>query len=179
MKKKIIIGVSGGIACYKTADLVSKLVQNNFDVNVCMTPSSEKFITALTFNALTGNETYTQNTLLDSQNTYYPHLYPATSADIFILIPATANIIGKIANGLVDDPVSSTSLSLNKECKKFFCPAMNNEMWDQKIVQNNCSKLNDLGWIQIGPDNGNLACGNIGKGRLSEIEEILKIILSL
>ena len=106
-------------------------------------------------------------------------MWPATSADIFILIPATANIIGKIANGLADDPVSSTSLSLKKECKKFFCPAMNNEMWDQKIVQNNCSKLNDLGWIQIGPDNGNLACGNIGNGRLSEIEEILKIILSL
>ena len=118
-KKKIIIGVSGGIASYKSADLASKLVQHGMDVNVCMTPNSEKFITPLTFSAITGKETYTDKTIIDEKNTYYPHLYPAIYADVFILIPATANVIGKIANGLADDPVTNTSISLKRECKIF------------------------------------------------------------
>jgi len=179
MKKKIIIGVSGGIASYKSADLASKLVQYGMDVNVCMTPNSEKFITPLTFSAITGKETYIDKTIIDEKNTYYPHLYPAIHADIFILIPATANIIGKIANGLADDPVTNTSISLKKECERFFCPAMNNEMWEQGIVQENCVKLKSFGWTQIGPDIGNLACGNTGIGRLSDISKIFEMIINI
>jgi len=179
MKKKIIIGISGGIACYKSADLTSKLVQYGMDVDVCMTPNSEKFITSLTLSAITGKEAYTDKSIIDSQNTFYPHLYPAIYADIFVLVPATANIIGKIANGLADDPVTNTSISLKKECKKIFCPAMNNEMWEQNIVQENCLKLKNLGWIQIGPEIGNLACGNIGTGRLSDISKIFETIVNI
>ena len=96
-----------------------------------------------------------------------------------LICPATANIISKICYGHGDDPVSSSALSLKPNCRRIFCPAMNNEMWEQGIVQENCVKLKSFGWTQIGPDIGNLACGNTGIGRLSDISKIFETIINI
>ena len=106
----------------------------------------------------------------------YPHLYPATEADVFIVLPATANAIAKLANGFGDDILSTSALSLGKICKRFFCPAMNSQMWEQPVVQDNVEKLKKYGWIQIGPNDGLMACGDLGAGRMSEPEQVLEII---
>ena len=175
MKKKILIGVCGGVAAYKAADLVSNLIKKDFDVTVCMTKSAEDFITPLTFSALTNKKTLTSGSVdLNSKESIYEHLYPSLLVDYFIVLPATANIISKLSNGLADDPVSISALSLNPSSKKIFCPAMNNQMWENSIIQENCKKLISHGWAQIGPESGRLACGNIGMGRLAKIDMILK-----
>ncbi|MFL2859756.1 MAG: flavoprotein [Pontiellaceae bacterium] len=173
MKKKVLLAVSGGIAAYKSADLASQLVKSNFDVYVCMTVTAEKFITPLTFEAITGNSVHSPN---NSKPSTYSHLYPATEVDIFIISPATANILAKVCYGHADDPVSSSALSLKNNCRKIFCPAMNTQMWDQHIVQNNINKLIDYGWEKIGPEFGRLACGTTGNGRLSDVNTIMSHI---
>lgn len=175
---KVLIGVCGGIAAYKAAEVVSKLVQASCEVNVCMTPQAEQFISALTFSALTGRPTQTQEQLSqDSLDQTYSHLYPATEVDLFALIPATANTIGSIAHGLGTDPVSNGALSLKADCKRIYCPAMNTNMWKQTSVQRNCEQLNEDGWTVIGPQSGHLACGSIGVGRLADTEMIVEKIL--
>ncbi len=174
--KKILVGISGGIAAYKAASVVSKLAQAGNDVRVVMTENATKFVTPLTFAALTRQKVLTSvfpNEMSGEKDVIYPHLYPATEADIFIVLPATANTIAKLANGLGDDILSTSALSLSKNCKRFFCPAMNSQMWEQAVVQENVEKLKKYGWIQIGPNAGRMACGDLGAGRMSEPEEIL------
>ena len=175
---KVLIGVCGGIAAYKAAEVVSKLVQAGCEVDVCMTPQAERFITALTFSALTGRPTQTQEQLSqDSLDQTYAHLYPSTKVDLFVLIPATANTIGSIAHGLGTDPVSNGVLSLKADCKRLYCPAMNTHMWKQVSVQRNCEQLKEDGWIAVGPESGYLACGSMGIGRLADTEIIVEKIL--
>ena len=174
---KILIGVCGGIAAYKAADLVSKLVQNNHEVNVCMTPNAENFISALTFTGLTGNFTQTlKNLNSEDTDNVYSHLFPASISDIFVLIPATANTIASIANGYGNDPVSNSALSLPSTCRKIFCPAMNPIMWEQSSVQRNVNQLKNDGWKMIDPETGRLACGSTGIGRLANLDTILEVI---
>ena len=146
MKPKVLIGITGGIAAYKAADIVSQLVQAECDVRVTMTPSATKFVAPLTFAALTQQKVITSlfpDTSAGGMDVIYPHLYPATEADAFAVIPATANAIGKLAAGLADDMVCCSALSLRKDCKRIFCPAMNHQMWKTRwfriTVRSSCT----------------------------------------
>jgi len=180
MKPKVLVGITGGIAAYKTADIVSKLVQAGCDVRVVMTPSATRFIAPLTFAALTQKAVLT--TLLpddptEEKENIFPHLYPATESDLILIAPATANTIAKLAHGLGDNVVTCSALSLSKNALRFFCPAMNKQMWEQPIVQENVEKLKQLHWKQIGPAAGNLACGTAGTGRMTNPTDVVQTLL--
>lgn len=177
--KKILLGITGGIAAYKAADVVSALTQAGHDVQVAMTPAACKFVTPLTFAALSQKGVRTElfpNHPTSDKGQLYPHLYPATEADLFAVLPATADIIGKLAYGFGDDIVSASALSLPPDGPKLFCPAMNTHMWSNPTVLRNVQSLENRGWQRIGPDEGSLACGTSGDGRMSEPEEILEAI---
>ena len=177
--KRVLIGVSGGIAAYKTAGVVSALKQAGHDVQVAMTPSACQFVTPLTFAALSQKEVRTElfpEHPTSDKGQLYPHLYPATEADLFAVLPATADIIAKLACGFGDDIVSASALSLSKKCVKIFCPAMNTQMWDNSVVRENVQTLEKRGWQRIGPETGLMACGTEGAGRMSEPAVILEAI---
>ncbi len=181
MKPKVLIGVTGGIAAYKTVEVASQLVKANCDVRIVMTESATKFVAPLTFAAITQQKVITSmfpDIASDGNDVIYPHLYPATEADAFAVIPATANAIAKIAHGFGDDIVCCSALSLKSDCKRIFCPAMNVQMWEQPIVEENARKLLKLGWHQVGPEKGRLACGTSGYGRMSTPTVITQIILN-
>lgn len=178
---KVLIGITGGIAAYKAADVVSQLVKANCDVRVVMTESATRFVGPLTFAALTRQKVITSifpDSPSGDLDIIYPHLYPATEADAFAVIPATADAIAKIASGFGDDIVCCSALSLKADCKRLFCPAMNVQMWEQPIVAENSRKLLKMGWHQIGPEKGALACGTSGYGRMSAPTVISQIILN-
>lgn len=181
MKPKVLVGITGGVAAYKAADIVSQLVKSNCDVRVIMTDASTKFVAPLTFAALTQQKVLTSifpDTSSGGMDVIYPHLYPATEADAFVVVPATADIIGKMAHGSGDNIVSCSALSLKSDCKRIFCPAMNFQMWENRMVQDNVRKLLHYGWHQVGPEEGRLACGTTGYGRLSAPSVISQIVLN-
>lgn len=181
MKPKVLVGITGGVAAYKAADVVSQLVKASCDVRVIMTESATKFVAPLTFAALTQQKVLTSifpDTSSGGMDVIYPHLYPATEADAFIVVPATADMIGKMAHGFGDDIVSCSALSLKSNCKRIFCPAMNFQMWESLIVQDNVRKLLHYGWHQVGPEEGRMACGTTGCGRLSSPTAISQIVLN-
>ena len=181
MKPKVLVGITGGIAAYKVADIVSQLVKANCDVRVVMTDAATRFVAPLTFAALTQQKVITSifpDTSSGGMDVIYPHLYPATEADAFAVVPATADSIAKLANGFGDDIVCCSALSLSKNCKRIFCPAMNVQMWEQPVVENNARKLLKYGWHQIGPEKGRLACGTHGYGRMSTPTAIAQVILN-
>lgn len=171
----VVLGICGGIAAYKAVDLASRLRKLGYDVHVAMSEAAAKFVTPLTFAAVTGNRVMAEQ-FPDAARTQgeglYPHLYPSTRADAFILVPATADMLARVAHGLGMDPVSTATLSLPSTCRRFLCPAMNVEMWGQQVVQANVAKLESAGWMRIGPASGLLACGMEGEGRMSEPAEI-------
>jgi phosphopantothenoylcysteine decarboxylase/phosphopantothenate--cysteine ligase len=176
--REIIVGVCGGIAAYKVADVVSKLVQLGAGVSVVMTDEAQKFIAPLTFQALSGRVVRTSTfDLTDSSDPQ--HIALTERADLMLVAPATSNIIAKIAHGLCDDQVSLMVAAA--ACPVIFAPAMNNRMWSNPIAQENVAKLTQHGYRFIGPENGWLACRNIGPGRLSDpqtiVDEICKIVL--
>jgi len=151
------------------------------NVRVVMTESACRFVTPLTFAAITREKVFTSifpETFPDNQDVIYPHLYPASEADAFAVIPATANIIAKLAHGMGDDIVCCSALALKPDCKRIFCPAMNAQMWAQRIVKENTRELLRQGWHQIGPESGRMACGGIGMGRLSSPSAITEVILN-
>ncbi|MBT8045800.1 MAG: hypothetical protein KJN67_01420 [Pontiella sp.] len=181
MKPKVLIGITGGVAAYKAADVVSQLVKANCDVRVIMTGSATKFVAPLTFAALTRQKVLTSifpDTSSGDMDVIYPHLYPATEADAFAVIPASANAIAKLANGLGDDIVCCSALSLKADCKRIHAPAMNTQMWEQPVVRENTRKLLKYGWHQVGPEKGRLACGTSGYGRMSAPTVIAQVILN-
>ncbi|MFC1767875.1 bifunctional phosphopantothenoylcysteine decarboxylase/phosphopantothenate--cysteine ligase CoaBC [Candidatus Margulisiibacteriota bacterium] len=175
--KTIIVGVTGGIAAYKTADLVSKLKQSGADVWVAITKEAAKLVTPLTFRTLSKNPVITDLFSEELSSIPVPHITITEKADLIVIAPATANIIGKAAQGIADDPLSTMLLA----CKapKLIAPAMNKNMWENTIVQENISKLKTLGYQFIGPEVGWLACGDEGVGRMIEIPLILKKINEL
>jgi phosphopantothenoylcysteine decarboxylase/phosphopantothenate--cysteine ligase len=181
MKPKVLIGITGGIAAYKAADVVSQLVKAHCDVRVVMTEAATKFVAPLTYAALTQQKVITSifpDTGSGDMDVIYPHLYPATEADAFAVLPATADAIAKLANGFGDDIVCCSALSLKPTCKRIFCPAMNVQMWQQAVVNENTHKLLSYGWHQVGPEKGRLACGTQGYGRMSAPTVISQIILN-
>ncbi len=175
----ILIGICGGIAAYKTVEVVSRLRQQGHDVHVAMSEAATQFVTPLTFAAVSGNRVLTQSfpdAEKESGDDLYPHLYPATRADIFVLMPATADMIGRLSQGLGNEIVSMCALSLPPTCRRFFCPSMNVEMWEQQSVQDGVRIMEERGWVRVGPDSGTLACGMEGAGRMAEPAVVLELI---
>jgi len=185
-KKKIIIGVTGSIAAYKAVEIVSQLVQQGTQVKVIMTKSATEFIVPLTFQTLSHNPVYLDmfvargnpEVMLQTRlrrekvELYNPaHISLADEADLLLIAPATANIIGKIASGIADDLLSTVVMSV--KCPVLIAPAMNENMYKNPIVQENINKLKKLGYIFISPEKGHLACQKVGEGRLASLETII------
>lgn len=165
---KIILGVSAGIASYKTLDLVRLLVKEGAEVRVVMSANAAQFVTPLTFEAISGFPVYCS--IFDAQNSM-EHIRVAENADLFVVAPATASILAKMANGLADDALSCTHLAFKGPV--LVAPAMNDGMWNHTAVKQNISTLKSRGVEFIDPESGELACGAIGQGRLADITVIL------
>lgn len=172
--KHVLLGVTGGIAAYKAAELASALVKQHAEIDVIMTEHATKFISPLTFESLTHTRCVTDTF---DRNHYWEveHIALADKADILVIAPATANIIAKLANGLADDMLTTTALACT--CPKVIAPAMNTKMYENPITQRNLQTLRDFGWIIIEPASGRLACGTSGKGKLEDPKVILEAIL--
>jgi phosphopantothenoylcysteine decarboxylase/phosphopantothenate--cysteine ligase len=170
--KTIIVGVTGGIAAYKSADLVSSLVQLGANVWVAMTKEAAKLVTPLTFRTLSKNPVITDLFSDELAGNPVPHISITDKADLMIIAPATANIIGKIAQGIADDPLSTMAMA--SKAPKLIAPAMNKNMWENPIVQENVKKLSVMSYELVGPEVGWLACGDEGIGRMAEVAEIIK-----
>lgn len=171
--KKIVLGVSGSIAAYKIASLASMLKKQGADITVIMTQNATNFINPITFETLTGNKC-----LVDTfdRNFEYSveHVSLAKQTDVFLLAPASANVIGKVANGLADDMLTTTFLAC--ECPKIIAPAMNTHMYHNQIVQDNLEKCRGYGMEIITPATGYLACGDTGEGKMPEPEDLYAAI---
>jgi phosphopantothenoylcysteine decarboxylase len=172
--KNIILGVTGSIAAYKAAEIAHRLCKGGLQVEVIMTNGATKFITPLTFRTLTQNCVYT-DIFQDDFPSEVKHISLAQKADAVLIAPATANIIGKIAAGIGDDFLSTTVLAV-KNKPVLIAPAMNTNMWENPIVQENITKLKEYGYYFIEPKVALLACGTIGNGALSDIEDIIKAV---
>lgn len=168
--KNIVIGVTGGIAVYKAVDLVSRLKKLGAEVNVIMTESAREFVMPLTFQTISNNPVAI-DTFAPPQKWSVEHISLAQKADLFMIVPATANIIGKMANGIADDMLSTTVMAT--KAPVLIAPAMNTGMYENVIVQDNIKKLKSFGYEFVGPGAGFLACGDIGAGRLIEAETII------
>lgn len=170
--KRILLGVCGGIAAYKAADIAHALFKLGFLVDVIMTENATKFVTPLTFRTLTQNKVYTE--LFDEQfETDVKHISLANRADIVLIAPATANFIGKLANGIGDDMLSTVMLAV-KNKPVIIAPAMNSNMLENPIVQNNVKRLFGYGYHFVETKESLLACGDYGKGALADVETIIK-----
>ncbi len=174
--KEIIVGVCGGIAAYKVADLVSKLVQRGAGVTVCMTSAATKFVTPLTFEALSGRPVRTDVHDLGYSNDPQ-HISLTEKADLMLVAPATNHTIAKITAGLCDDIVSL--LVCAAACPVVFAPAMNTRMWEHPIAQENFARLASLGYRFIGPEEGWLACRNVGAGRMTDPARIVEEVTTM
>jgi phosphopantothenoylcysteine decarboxylase / phosphopantothenate---cysteine ligase len=172
----VVIGVTGGIACYKAVELVRLLVKDSLAVQVIMTRAAMEFVTPLTFQTLSGKPVATETFSL-TQESEIGHINLADSADLFVIAPATANVIGKIAAGIADDLL--TTVLMATQAPVLIAPAMNIHMYDNPILQENIRKLRRIGYHFMEPAEGYLACGYEGKGRLPEPEKILEEIRSL
>ncbi|MEK7449395.1 MAG: bifunctional phosphopantothenoylcysteine decarboxylase/phosphopantothenate--cysteine ligase CoaBC [Planctomycetota bacterium] len=174
--RQIIIGVTGGIAAYKSAEIVSYLHQQNACVTVVMTESATRFITPLTFQTLSHNRVYVG--LFEAEESYDPqHISLAEKTDLVVIAPATANIIGKIAHGIADDLLSTIIMVV--KAPVLVAPAMNANMYRNPIVQENVKKLKKSGYTIIEPEEGYLACGKTGPGRMAAPDKIIAAIESI
>jgi len=172
--KTIVLGITGSIAAYKTANLASMLVKLNADVHVIMTKNATNFITPMTFETLTGNKCIV-DTFDRNFNFEVKHVSLAKKADIILIAPCSANVIGKLAAGICDDMLTTTVFAT--KTTKLIAPAMNTAMWENPILQDNLEKLESYGYSIIQPASGRLACGDIGNGKMPEPESLLEHIL--
>ncbi|GAA0091595.1 bifunctional phosphopantothenoylcysteine decarboxylase/phosphopantothenate--cysteine ligase CoaBC [Paraclostridium bifermentans] len=174
--KTVVIGVCGGIAVYKACDLVSKLKKTGVNVHVIMTKSATEFVAPLTFQTLSQN--YVVEDMFESPKTWdVEHISLAKKADVFVLAPATANVIGKVANGIADDMLTTTIMAT--KAKVLVAPAMNTNMYENPVVQRNIQTLKDLDYKFVEPESGRLACGDIGSGKLASVDTIFNSIIEL
>jgi phosphopantothenoylcysteine decarboxylase/phosphopantothenate--cysteine ligase len=169
--KKIVVGITGGIAAYKAAEFVRLLVKEEVDVHVVMTENAQKFIAPLTFQTLSGNPVVSDPFALLEDATI-GHIALADLADLVVILPATANIIGKIANGIADDFLSTMVMAT--KAPVLFVPSMNVNMWENKALQKNIQTLLEMGYPLLEPGEGELACHWYGKGRLPELNEVVE-----
>ena len=172
--KTVLLGVTGGIACYKSAGLASALVKQGANVQVLMTRNATEFIGPHTFESLTGNrvsvDTFDRNYQFQVE-----HIALADQADLVLVAPATANVLAKLAHGLADDMLTTTVLAC--DCPKIAAPAMNTRMYVNPVTQDNLALLRRYGWEIVEPASGHLACGAVGKGKMPEPEELLETVL--
>jgi phosphopantothenoylcysteine decarboxylase/phosphopantothenate--cysteine ligase len=170
--RRVVLGVTGGIAAYKAADLVSKLRGAGAKVRVVMTEAATRFVAPLTFESLSGSPVALDT--FDRSISVYPHIALAEWGEILVVAPATANILGKSAAGIADDALSTALLSF--EGPVLFAPAMNTRMWNNPAVRHNHELLGARGCHFVGPAEGPLACGETGVGRMSEVAEIIEAV---
>ena len=169
-KKHILLGITGGIAAYKSAALTSAMVKKGYDVQTIMTAHAAEFIAPLTFETLSGNRCVVG--MFDRSFRYdVEHISIAKQSDLVLIAPATANVIAKLAHGIADDMLTTTVLACT--CPKLIAPAMNTAMYENPVTQDNLEKLRSYGWIVIEPATGHLACGDTGKGKMPEPETLL------
>ena len=176
MSKCVVIGVTGGIAVYKALDVISALRKKDIEVHVIMTESATKFVNPLTFQSISQNMVVT-DMFAEPKAWEIQHISLAQKADLMLIAPATANIIGKVANGISDDMLSTTIMAASK-AKVIFAPAMNTHMYQNRIVQGNIEKLKSYGYDFIEPASGRLACGDIGVGKLADVNTIVERVLT-
>lgn len=174
MKKNVVLGVSGGIAVYKALEIVSLLIKKGINIDVIMTKSATEFVTPLSFQSLSQNmvicDMFAEPKAFEIQ-----HISLAEKADVFLVAPATANIIGKVANGIADDMLSTTIMAT--KAKVIFAPAMNTNMYENPIVQDNIKKLKSFGYEFIDPIEGRMACGTTGAGKFESPDVIVDRVL--
>lgn len=169
MKKTVLVGVSGGIAAYKSCELVSLLKKRGYNVKVVMTKNATEFVAPLSFETLSGNEVML-DTFAEKKEYDVKHVSIAKEADIFVIAPATADVIAKFANGICDDMLTTVYAAFFKD--KLICPAMNTAMYNNAANLNNISLLQERGILFVEPTSGLLACGDVGKGRMAEAATI-------
>jgi phosphopantothenoylcysteine decarboxylase/phosphopantothenate--cysteine ligase len=169
----VVLGVTGSIAAYKSCDLASKMVKEGLGVHVVMTGAAQGLIMPLTFQTLTGNPVVTGT--FEPYTSPMPHISLADAAEVLVTAPATANILAKFACGLADDALSTLALSVS--CPRIIAPAMNDRMWRNPAVQENVKKVRELGFLLVGPEEGDLACGTAGAGRMAAPETVLAEVL--
>lgn len=171
----IVLGVTGSIAAYKAADIISRLKKLGHEVDVILTESGSRIITPITLQTLSKNKVY-----MDMFEEITPkevkHISLAEKADLMLIAPATANIIGKIANGIADDFLSTVVMAAVNTTPVYIAPAMNTNMYENPIVQANIEKLRSYGYRFIEPKESLLACGTVGKGALADVDDIIKVI---
>ena len=175
---ELLLCVTGGIACYKAADLASKLTRAGASVTAALTENACRFVAPLTFQAVTRNRVFT-DLWPDPGARDSGHISLTERADLMIIAPATANMLGKIACGIADDLVSTMAMSAAGACEMLVAPAMNTRMWNSPALQDNIKTLDARGVRFIGPNDGPLACGTTGPGRMAEPHEIVSAIISI
>jgi len=172
--KNIILGITGSIAAYKAVDLANTLTKEGHSVHVIMTKSATKLLSVPTIQTISKNKVYT-----DTFESYIPseveHISMAQKADLFLAAPATANFIAKAADGIADDMLTTVLLAI-RDKPIIICPAMNTAMYENPITKRNIKVLSELGFTFVEPREARLACGDLGKGALADIEEILKTV---
>lgn len=174
-QKRVILGVTGSIAAYKSADIVRRLAEKGFRVSVVMSREAERFITPLTLSSLSGEKVCRGMFDEEDDPAAMPHISLAQEADVFLIAPATANIIGKLAHGIADNLL--TCIALATKAPIVIAPAMNTQMYRNKIVQENCRKLKKHGIHFVDPIKGKLACGTTGEGHIADEATIIKTVL--
>ena len=172
--KNIVLGITGSIAAYKAADIVTKLTKESCTVNVVMTKASTQFITPLTLQTLSKNQVYS-DVFQEECPSEVKHITLAQNADLLLIAPATANIIGKLANGIADDMLTSLYLA-TKDIPILIAPAMNSRMYENPAVKENLLKLESRGFTVIEPRESMLACGYVGKGAIADISTIVSAV---
>ncbi|MEE9211110.1 MAG: flavoprotein [Phycisphaeraceae bacterium] len=171
---EVVVGVCGGVAAYKVCTVVSALVQRGAGVQVAMTKSARKFVGPVTFQALTARPVFT--TMWPSHDERgQQHIQLTEAADLMLVAPATANMLGKVARGIADDLLSTMIMST--DCPVMFAPSMNDRMWKNPIVQANVNSLQQGGYLFVGPEEGWLACRTVGVGRLAEPQTIVEAVV--
>ncbi|MDR2610371.1 MAG: phosphopantothenoylcysteine decarboxylase [Clostridiales Family XIII bacterium] len=174
--KTILLGITGGIAAYKAADIANTLTKKGYAVDAVMTKNAREFITPLTIETLTKRRVYTDS-FERAHGFDVEHIGLAKAADLVLIAPATANFIGKVAGGIADDLLTTVVMAAHKK-PVVICPAMNTEMYENPLVLGNIEKLAALGYRFIEPREALLACGDLGKGALADIDSIIKFIES-
>jgi len=173
--KEVVLGITGSIAAYKGAEIANTLVKNGVNVNVIMTVAATKFIAPLTFQTLTKNKVYV-DMFEEIAYSDVRHISLAQKADCCAIAPATANIIGKIASGIADDMLSTVVMAVQDK-PVIICPAMNTAMYENPVTQGNIGKLQELGYLFVEPRESLLACGDLGKGALADVDVVVKAIM--
>ena len=171
----IVLGVTGSISAYKAADIANRLHKDGHDVHVVMTEGGSQFITPLTLQTLSKNKVHIGE-FEEYDPTIVKHIDLAGNADLVLIAPATANVIGKIAGGIADDLLTAVVIAAYKQAPIYIAPAMNTNMYENPIVQENIEKLRGLGYHFIEPKESHLACGTTGKGALADVDTIIDIV---